>query len=336
MSAAARLEALRWALGPEAPPAVGATLRARGEARREQGATPEAAAGEVVPLAVEARAAVEAGLWTPAVTSGGWLRLVPHLAAGGPAVLRVLWWCAGAARAVRGLAGASREPVTLGPAVEGALTGDGLPELVISGGWRGLCAEVGGLTGHKGPGAVRAAVEALRAAGLVDFTEHRIPPEHLGEGSGYRVRLELGLALTPDGLARDTGAPARLRYAVPTLPPSAEVEALPPRWRAAGARLEAGAVAALCFGARDLAERGGVVLQRAALAEAAGLPPAAGAEVWSRLGRFAEVTPGRWTLAARDDVERAALELLTSGGWLRVRAAEHARATAAKRKRRAG
>lgn len=336
MSAEARLEALRWALGPEAPPAVGATLRARGEARLQHGATHEAAAGEVVPLAVEARAAVEAGLWTPAVTSGGWLRLVPHLAAGGPAVLRALWWCAGAARTVRGLAGASREPVTLGPAVDGALTGDGLPELVISGGWRGLCAEVGGPKWKGAPADVRAAVEALRAAGLVDFTEERLRPEHLGGASGYRVRLRLGLALTPDGLARDTGAPARLRYAVPTLPPSGEVEALPPRWRAAGARLEAGAVAALCFGAPDLAARGGVVLQRAALAEAAGLPAAAGAEVWSRLGRFAEVTPGRWTLAARDEAERAALELMTEGGRLRLGARERERVKTAKRKARAG
>lgn len=310
-------DALRWALN-EAPPAVGATVQARGAARLQRGATHEAAAGEVAPLAVAARAALEAGLWTPAVTSGGWLRLVPHLAAGGPAVLRVLWWCGKAAREVRGLAGPSREPVTLGPAVEGALSGDGLPELVISGGWRALCAAVGGPDGHKRPAVVRAAVEALRAAGLVDFTEDRLRPEHLGGANGYRLRLRLGLALTPDGLARETGAPARLRYAVPTLPPSAEVEALPPRWRAAGARLEAGAVAALCFGARDLAERGGVVLQRAALAEAAGLTASAGAEVWARLGRFAEVTPGRWTLAARDDGERAALELMTAGGRLRL------------------
>lgn len=328
----ARIEALHWGLGPDAPPAVGATLRARGAARLQHGATPEAAAGEVVPLAVAAREAVAAGLWTPAVTSGGWLRLVPHLAAGGPAVLRVLWWCGRAAREVRGLAGASREPVMLGPDLVGALAGDGLPELVISGGWRGLCAAVGGPDGHKGPAVVRAAVEALRAARLLDFTEDRLPPEHLGGASGYRLRLRLELELTPDGLARTTGAAARLRYAVPTLPPSAEVEALPPRWRSAGARLEAGALAALCFGARDLAEHGGVVLQRAALAEAAGLTASAGAEVWARLGRFAEVAPGRWTLTCRDDGERAALELMLEGGRLRRRE----QVATAKRKARAG
>jgi hypothetical protein len=336
VSEAARLEALQWALGPEAPPAVGATLRARAEARLQHGEDRTGAAGEAAPLAIAARAALEAGLWTPAVTSGGWLRLVQHLAAGGPAVLRVLWWCAGAARTVRGLAGPSREPVTLGPAVEGALADDGLPKLLISGGWRALCAAVGGPTWKGAPADVRAAVEALRAAGLVSFTEDRLPPERLGGASGYRLLLRLGLALTPDGLARETGAPARLRYAVPTLPPSAEVEALPPRWRAAGARLEAGAVAALCFGARDLAERGGVVLQRAALAEAAGLTASAGAEVWARLGRFAEVTPGRWTLAARDDSERAALELMTAGGRLRLGAGVRVRVKAARRKARVG
>jgi hypothetical protein len=226
--------------------------------------------------------------------------------------------------------------VTLGPAVEGALSGDGLPELVILGGWRGLCAAVGGPDGHKAPAAVRTAVEALRAARLVDFTEDRLPPEHLGGASGYRLRLRLGLDLTPDGLARATGAPARLRYAVPILPPSADVEALPPRWRTAGARLEAGALAAVCFGARDLAERGGVVLQRAALAEAAGLTASAGADVWARLSRFAEVAPGRWTLAGRDDGERAALDLMTAGGRLRLGAGARERLKAVRRKARAG
>jgi hypothetical protein len=226
--------------------------------------------------------------------------------------------------------------VTLGPAVEGALSGDGLPELVISGGWRGLCAAVGGPTWKGAPADVRAAVAALRAARLVDVDEDRLPPEHLGGASGYRVRLRFGLDLTPDGLARETGAPARLRYAVPVLLPSADVEALPPRWRTAGARLEAGALAAMCFGARDLAERGGVVLQRAALAEAAGLTASAGAEVWARLGRFAEVTPGRWTLAGRDDGERAALELMTAGGRLRLRLGARERVKAVRRKARTG